>query len=159
MARTPQQGIISTDDVVAGFDLGKPVPELREAGIDVDDIEIIPAANMLSTAEEEKFMNERVVVEVEDDDDPNSPMFVYTGHNGVTQYIQRGKPQVIKRKFLYSAIAAKRVKFACQFGKLNNGEEFNRLNPSATTAYRIRLIRDDNPQGGMSWFQKVSQSA
>jgi hypothetical protein len=58
-------------------------------------------------------------------------VFVYLGHNGVSQYVKRGEPQTIKRKFLYSALAAKTVKFACAFGKDNSGNEFNRLNPRA----------------------------
>lgn len=154
-----RKSIISTDDVETGFDIGRAPDELREAGVDVSDIDIVPAHKMRSKAEEAKFMEEKVIVEIEADDDPNAPVFVYSGHQGVSQYIERGKPQAIKRKYLYSLLAAKRVKFACAFGKDGNGNEFNRLSPSGKTTHRVRLIRDDNPNGGMKWFQSVSSAA
>lgn len=154
-----RKSVIASDDLETGYDLGRTVPELREMGIESADIDIVPAHKMRSEAQEAKFMEDRVMVEIEADDDPNAPVFVYSGHNGVVQYVERGKPQAIKRKFLYSMLAAKRIRFACAFGKDGNGNEFNRLNPSAQTTHRIRLIRDDNPQGGMKWFQQVSASA
>lgn len=156
MARYPSKSVISTDDIQAAQHAA---PEIRDGAITLDDIEVVPAHSMNSQADEAKFMEEKLIVEVEADDDPNAPVFVYFGHNGVVQYIKRGEPQVVKRKFLYSAIAAKQVKFACAFGKDNSGSEFNRMSPSVKTTHRIRLIEDRNPQGGMKWFQKVAQEA
>lgn len=154
-----RRSLIGTDDVEVGFDLGRAPEELREAGVEIDDIEVVPAKQMVNVANEAKFMEEKVVVEIEADDDPHAPEFIFSGHNGVSQYIKRGGPQAIKRKYLYSLLAAKRVKFACAFGKDQNGNEFNRMNPSGQTAYRVRLVRDDNPQGGMKWFQSVATAA
>lgn len=156
MARYPSKSIIGTDDVQA---VQQAAPELRDGGITLDDIDVIPEKDLVNAAAEARFMEDRITVEVEADDDPNSPVFVYFGHNGVTQYIKRGEPQVVKRKFLYSAIAAKTVKFACAFGKDGSGNEFNRMSANTKTTHRIRLIEDRNPQGGMKWFQKVAQEA
>jgi hypothetical protein len=159
MAR--QRSVISTDDVATGFDLGSAAapPEVREAGFDASDIDVVSERNLVDKAQEAKFMEEKVLIEIEMDEEPNSPRFVYLGHNGVTQYVERGKPQAVRRKYLYSALAAKRVKMACAFGKDNAGNEFNRLTPNASTTYRVRLLEDRNPQGGMRWFQKVSAGA
>lgn len=162
MARiTSPKSITGAGDIEEGFDLGTAAPpELREGGIDADDIEIVAAKDMVSAVQMEKFMNEKVIVEVEHDpEDENAPVFVYVGHNGVTQYIKRGEPQTIKRKFLYAALAAKRVRMACAFGKDGSGKEFNRLTPSAAMTHRIHLVRDDNPQGGMKWVQSVMRAA
>lgn len=156
MARYPAKSVISTDDIEA---VQRAAPELRDGDITLDDIEVVAAKDFQTQAEVARFMEDKVTVEVEGDDDPNSPIFVYFGHNGVTQYIKRGEPQVVKRKFLYSAIAAKTVKFACAFGKDGSGNEFNRMTPSVKTTHRIRLIEDRNPQGGMKWFQKMAQEA
>ncbi len=144
-----------------GFNLGNQAPpELREGGIDASDIEIVAAKDMMSKAQMERFMNEKVIVEVESDpEDENAPVFVYTGHNGVTQYIKRGEPQTIKRRFLYAALVSKRVKMACAFGKDGSGNEFNRLTPSASMTHRIHLVQDNNPQGGMKWVQSVMRAA
>ena len=154
-----RKSIISTDDLEAGFDIGRAPEELREAGIDISDIDIVPAHKMRSKAQEAKFMEEKVVIEIEGDDDPNSPVFVYSGHNGVVQYVERGKPQAIRRKYLYSMLAAKQIKFACAYGKDGSGNEFNRLSPSGRTTHRVRLIRDDNPLGGSKWVQEISKAA
>lgn len=158
MGRKPNS-IIDTDSLQHNYDLGRAPDELREAGVEREDIDIIPAHQMRSAAEEAKFMEEKVVVEIEADDDPHAPLFVYSGHNGVSQYIERGKPQAIRRKYLYALLAAKRVNFACSFGKASDGNEFNRLSGSARTTHRIRLIRDDNPLGGSRWVQEVSAAA
>lgn len=156
-----KNSIAGTDDFEAGFDLGvQAPPELREGGIDASDIDIIAGKDLHSAAAEAKFMEEKVIVEIEaSSDDENQPIFLYFGHNGVTQYIKVGEEQAIKRKFLYAALAAKRVKMACSFGKTANGGEFNNLKPSAATTHRIHLVRDNNPQGGMKWFQGVMRAA
>lgn len=161
MARKAKS-IIGSDDVqmsVNAGNIGMAVPELREAGIEVEDIDVIPAHKARNKIEEARFMEEMVVVEIEADDDPNAPEFVYSGHQGVSQYIKRGVAQPIKRKYLYSLLSAKRIKFACAFGKNDSGNEFNRLNPSGQTAHRVRLVQDNNPQGGMKWFQSVMAAA
>lgn len=157
----PKNSIVGPDDANIGFDLGTQAPpELRDAEITADDIQVIAAKDMNSAVNMEKFMNEKVVVQIEDDpEDENAPVFVYVGHNGVTQYIHRGTEQVIKRKFLYAALVSKRVKMACAFGKDGTGNEFNRLTPSASMTHRIHLVRDDNPQGGMKWVQSVMRAS
>ncbi len=152
------RAIIESDNLQAGYDLGRAPEELREMGVEAEDIEVIPEHRARDKIAEARFMEERVLVEIEQDDDPNSAVFVYTGHNGIAQYIERGKPQMIRRKYLYSALAAKTIKMACSFG-LEKGGEYNRLTPNARTTFRVRLLRDDNPQGGMAWFQKVMQGA
>jgi hypothetical protein len=151
------KSVIESSDVQAGFNAP---PELREAGITVDDIEVVTEKNMADAVATEKFMNEKVVVHIEaDPEDENAPVFVYTGHNGVSQYIKRGEDQTVKRKFLYSALMSKRVKFACAFGKDGSGNEYNRLTPNVSTTYRIHLVQDDNPQGGTRWVQSVMRQA
>lgn len=153
-----RRSMIDSDDVQQGADIGRAPEELREGGVELEDIEIVPEHKMRSKAQEAKFMNELVTVEIEGDDEPNSPVFICSGHNGVMQYIERSKPQSIKRRYLYSLLAAKRINFASAFGKDGSGNEFNRLKGSARSSHRIRLIEDKNPEAGMKWFQTVSAS-
>ncbi|MES2942922.1 MAG: hypothetical protein V4772_08640 [Pseudomonadota bacterium] len=151
------KSIISSDDIPPGFEAP---PEFRAAGIEIDDIETVSAKDLPRVLETEKFMNEMVLIEIDQDaEDANAPVFVYIGHNGITQYIKRGEPQAVKRKFLYSALAAKRVRIACAFGKDGSGNEFNRTTPNASTTYRVHLVQDNNPQGGMKWAQSVMRAA
>lgn len=147
------RGIISTEDVERHANIGVEADGLEDAGID-----IVQPLQMKALADDEKFMNEKVVIEVEMDDEPNSPIFIPSGHNGIMQWIKRGEPQTVKRKFLYSLIAAKQVKLAVAFGRNGDGTEFNRATPTAKSSFRARLISDPNPQGGMKWFQAVASS-
>lgn len=105
-------------------------------------IDIIDPASMQSKAEDEKFMNEMVEIMIEADDDPHAPLFVHSGHNGEPQYIKRGEPQKIKRRFLYSLIAAKQAKLVCEFGKDNSGKEFNKLSGPKRCTHRVVIIND-----------------
>ena len=143
------RSVIHSDDIHAS------IPEVQMAGFDVSDIEVVSGEKAMSKAAEAKFMEEKVVVFIEADDNPNSPHFVYSGHQGVVQYIERGTPQAIKRKFLYSLLAAKRVMLACAFGRDANGNEFNRLTPNAQRTHRINIIEDKNPMGGAKWAQSI----
>lgn len=105
-------------------------------------IDAVQPAQMLAKAENEKYMNELVEIIIEADDDPNAPLFVHSAHNGVTQYIKRGENQTIKRKFLYSLLAAKSARLVCTFGKDQNGKEFNRLAGPSRTTHRVVVIND-----------------
>lgn len=137
---------ISTDDLARTAE-ERTLPEFDGGhAINLDDIEMISPKNLRTVAAQEAFMNEKVVVQIEADEDPNSPIFIYTGHQGITQYIKRGEPQSIKRKFLYSLIAAKRTQFASAFGKDASGNEFNRLSGRTNTTHRLHVIRD-TPEG------------
>jgi len=120
-------------------------------------IEVIDPLKFESKAADEKFMNEMVEIQVEADDDPNAPLFIPCGHQGVTQYIRRGQPQTVKRKFLYSLIAAKSARLACAFGKDQNGQEFNRLQGASRTTHRVTIIRDTDKgrQAYLKWMHEA----
>lgn len=105
-------------------------------------IEVVSEARAAKKIAEEAFMNEYVVVMIEPDDDPDAPVFLPSGNGGDMQYIQRGVPQKIRRKFLYSLIAGKKTVQASQFGKDGSGKEFNRLTGRTSTTHRISLIED-----------------
>lgn len=149
------KSVISTSDVEAVNRAMTP-PEVTEGGHSVEDIQIVPMERMAFKAKEEVFMNEKVEILIEPGDQPNDPVFVELGHNGVTQMVKRGAVQVVKRKFLYSALMAKKVAMNCVFGKDASGNEFNRLTPSASNTYRAQLVSDRNTaRGGSKWVQSV----
>ncbi|MFA6204472.1 MAG: hypothetical protein WC710_14940 [Gallionella sp.] len=157
MPRKPK-AIISTGDLDNSMFNGQAPDELREAGFDASDIQVVSANQLRDKAAEAKFMEEKVEIMIEAGNGPNDPEFVHSGHQGVTQYVRRGVVQPVKRKFLYSLLAANSVKFACAFGKDGSGNEFNRLSGSGQRAHRVSLVSDKNPQGGMKWVQEVVAS-
>lgn len=147
------KSVISTSDVEAVNRAMAPPEELPE--FDADDIQIVAADRMDIKAKTEKFMNERVVIEIEPGTEANDPVYVELGHNGINQFVKRGEPQSVKRKFLYSALMAKRVSINVAYGKDPAGNEFNRATLSAKNTYTARLVSDPNPEGGSKWVQKV----
>lgn len=131
-------------------------PEENTVGFEPGDIQVVPFDRMEAKAREAKFMNEYIEIEIEAGTEANDPMYVELGHNGINQFVKRGTVQRVRRKFLYSALMAKRVNMNCTFGKDGAGNEFNRLTPTVSTTYRARLVTDPNTQmGGSKWVQRV----
>lgn len=126
--------------------------EATHAGID-----IIDPSKMVSKAENEMYMNELVEIQIESDDDPNAPLFVHSGHNGDPQYIMRGVTQSIKRKYLYSLVAAKQVRLVCSFGKDQNGKEFNRLVGAGRMTHRVVVV-NDTARGRADYLKWIAQA-
>lgn len=122
------------------------------------DIEIVKAKDATIKVKTEKFMNEKVVVHIEPGERENDPLYLELGHNGINQVVRRGVDQPIKRKFLYSALMARKVTISNQFG-VRDGRDYNSAKPSSASAYRIQLVRDDNPQGGQTWLRSVMAEA
>lgn len=153
MPRVKRSIISSTD--VEPINRAMAPPEEHPGGFDVSDIDIVAPDRMEAKAKEAKFMNEYIEIEIEPGTEATDPMYVELGHNGINQFVKRGEVQRVRRKFLYAALMAKRVSMNCTFGKDGSGNEFNRLTPSVSTAYRARLVSDSNPQGGSKWVQQV----
>lgn len=164
----PKRSIISNEDVEtkvnphvvnAAAKMAPPeiVPQFHASEIEViDSRKGLTKAQIAILAKEEIFMNEKVTVFVEMDEEPNSPIYIPSGHNGSTQYIQRGTEQVIKRKYLYSLLMGKKVAVNCNFGRKEGGGEVNDLKLSAKGFYRVSLVADANQErGGMRWVQSV----
>jgi len=149
------RGIINTDDVeVQAKKLT--LPEFGEYHF--DEIEIVQPKEMMSAAEEAAFMEEPVVINIQASENRNAATFEYVGHQGISQYIRRGIDQCVKRKFVYSLLAAKATQYACDFGK-NGSREFNVLNGQGKVTHGITLRHDPNPRGGMKWFSEVQSNA
>jgi hypothetical protein len=150
----PRKSIIDSASVEP-INRAMAAPPEEPLPFDPSDIQVVPPERMAAKAREEKFMNEKVVIHIEEGQQAGDPVFVELGHNGTNQFVKRGTDQIVKRKFLYSALMAKRVSMNCTFGKDGSGTEFNRLTPTVSTAYRALLVSDPNPEGGAKWVQRV----
>ena len=141
-----QRKVIGTDDIATQA-ASQTITEFGDGfAVTRDDIEIVPANMAQSKAEEAKFMEEFVVINIQADDDPNAAEFLYSGHNGINQWIHRGTDQRIRRKYLYSLLSGKKTQYACSFGKDNSGNEFNRMSAKSNTTYRLNVVQD-TPRG------------
>lgn len=145
-----KQVLATTDDF--------PPPPEQPMEFAPGDIEVVKPKDLELKAKTAKFMNEKVVILIEPGERENDPLYLELGHNGINQMVRRGVDQPVKRKFLYSALMARKVTISNQFG-IRDGREFNKAAPSATSAYRVQLVRDDNPQGGQTWLRSVLAEA
>jgi hypothetical protein len=150
--------MIGVGDVPVGHDLTTDISTTGDAEAITPVIDVVQPHQMKSKAEQEAFMNELVEIEIDHDDEPNAPQFIYCGHGGTPQYVERGKPQVIKRRFLYALLAAKKKQFSCSFGKDGDGKEYNRLPGRSRPTHNLHVRRDDNPHG-RQWFADVLAEA
>jgi len=157
--------VISSDDVEIQHDpnVSLAPPELAPP-FDIDDIEIVDNEadvnyhkQLRNKAKREaiKFGNQLITIIVETDSNPDAASFVFAGHQGIKQYILRGVPQEVKRKYVCSFLAGKKVTVNAMYGKDNSGREFNTMNSSAAGTYRVTLVEDKHEGGGMKWFQQV----
>jgi len=166
--KTPAKQLDSPDfhvkrNMIGPDDVGQPHNEIaisttgKATAERTLNLDIVQPGSMLAKAENEKYMNEPVEIIIEADDDPNAPLFVHSAHNGVTQYIERGKNQIIKRKFLYSLLAAKSARLVCSFGRDQNGKEFNRLAGPSRTTHRVVVI-NDTARGRADYVKWMSEA-
>lgn len=122
------------------------------AGIDVVDKPLPKEA-----FEMEAFMNEPVTIVVNPPQDPDDPMLVQVGVNGVNQFIPRGEPIAVKRKYVEVLARAKRTDFKQTLDD-RLGEAMNHLRSMHSLRFPFSVIRDPNPNGG-AWLTGVLAEA
>ena len=105
----------------------------------------------------EAFMNEPVTIVVNPPQDPDDPMLVQVGVNGVNQFIPRGEPIAVKRKYVEVLARAKRTDFKQTLDD-RLGEAMNHLRSMHSLRFPFSVIRDPNPNGG-AWLTGVLAEA
>jgi hypothetical protein len=121
--------------------------------------EMVDEFDYRKVAEMEKFMNERVLVEIPSTTNKNEDQYIQLGVNGVNQPLLRGKPQWIKRKYL-------EVLLRSQPMTLETIEEFDprtgnkvvRLIKTTGEKYSYRVLEDKNPNGE-AWRRQILAEA
>lgn len=121
------------------------------------DVEIIDKPMPTDALELEKFMSEPVTIMVHESTDENDPDLVRVGVNGVTQFIRRGTPQVVKRKYVERLARAKPTDFTQTIDD-RLGEAMNHLRQRHALKYPFSVIEDRNPIGG-AWLRGVLAEA
>ena len=133
-----QTGVIGEISTVAGIDvIDKPMP--KEA------------------FEMEAFMNEPVTIIVNPSQDPDDPKLVQVGVNGVNQFMPRGEPITVKRKYVEVLARAKRTDFQQTLDE-RLGEAMNFMRAMHSLRYPFSVIEDRNPKGG-AWLMAVLAEA
>ena len=154
MAR-PRKTVDATD-----HQIGQDNPlEFSTAGdleVDRPAIETVEGPKAMDHAAEMAFMEEPVSIIVhestdQNDPDPNPLLQV----NGRTQYIVRGREQVVRRKFVEVLARAKKTGYTQSMRHDPvTGNVYQSMNPRTALRYPFSVIEDKNPKGH-AWLRKV----
>lgn len=106
----------------------------------------------------EVFMNEVVTILVNPPTDADDPTLIKVGVNGVNQFIRRGDPVDVKRKYVEVLARSKRTDFAQTLDERLGEQGFNSLRSMHSLRYPFSMLRDPNPNGG-AWLTAVLSEA
>ena len=103
-------------------------------------------------------MNEMITIVVNPPNDADEPMLVQVAVNGVNQFIPRGEPIAVKRKYVEVLARAKRTDFAQNLDERLGEQGFNQVRTMHSLRFPFSLLRDHNPKGG-AWLTGVLAEA
>lgn len=107
----------------------------------------------------EKFMQEKVLVEIPRSSNPNDDPYIPLGVNGITQPLLRGKAQWIKRKFLEVLIRSQPTTLeTIEEIDQRTGNKMVRLIKTTGEKYPYRILQENNPEG-QRWLQQILSEA
>jgi hypothetical protein len=104
------------------------------------------------------FMEEKVVIRLHTTTDKSRERIPCVSVNGINQYIVRGKPQPIKRKFLEVLARAREESVNTPFGRDANGFDTYNITKDYALKYPFEIVSDPNPNG-RAWIEKVMAEA
>jgi hypothetical protein len=113
-----------------------------------------PSANIAKLLEEERFMNEKIEVVVNESGNPLDPIEIPVCHNGIWQTFIRGMPKWVKRKFVYVLASVKTENIRTQEVVGRDNEKSTELKSFFTPTHHITILNDPNPKGH-GWLQTV----
>ena len=95
---------------------------------------------------------------VHEDTQPNAENPIQLGCNGVNQFIFRGQPQDIKRKYVAVLAGAKRTAISTPEYTDQTGSRTNGIRQATSLRYPFQVISDPNPRGP-AWLKGIMQEA
>lgn len=134
------------------------IPTTGPARIEPEsDIEVIERPVPSTKLELLKFMEEPVTVMIHRSADKQTSAIVDVWNGGVHQAFIRGRPQVVKRKFVEVLARSREIGYSEEvFVDRSTGEAVNRMIPNEGLKYPFEVIEDKNPNG-RAWLQNLLQ--
>jgi len=152
------KNIIDTREEVVGQNQVFDLPAAGKVGDLIDVVKSVDTPRMKVKAAEMAFMDEYVTVQIADTGSPNEEQYVQLGNNGTPQFVERGKPQKIKRKYVEVLARAKRGAVQTPEFVDASGARSTRIVKTPTLAYPFQVIMDKNPNG-RAWLQRILAEA
>lgn len=107
-------------------------------------------------AEYEAFMEEPVVIQINDTTDKNQPPFVFVGVNGDNRWLPRSTPVRIQRKFVERLAQAQEMRFETKSNPDQDSQNAMRTVRTTAQSYGFAVIRDDHPIG-RRWLARITR--
>lgn len=123
----------------------------------IDTVSQDEALRLKDVAELEAFMNERVLVQVPRDTNPEAPPVVILSVNGRNQVVPRGNTPVFMRRMYLEVLA--RMKQSNFSQEVQEGVEKRIItHEHEALVYPFNVLLDPNPKGP-AWLMRVMESA
>jgi hypothetical protein len=100
------------------------------------------------------FMEEPITIRLERTSEKNAPAFIDVGVNGRTEWLEKGKPVTIARKYVEVLARCKSDFIETVAPNAESGEIVNRLMRNTTAKHPFTVISDPNPRG-YDWLTGV----
>lgn len=100
------------------------------------------------------FMEEHVLVEVQETTDENAEPMPAVYVNGKAQYFPRGVEVKCRRKYLEGLVRAKPISIMTKVEERNSENPTNRILKRAALKYPFRVVEDSNPRGA-AWLRAL----
>jgi len=105
------------------------------------------------------FMEEIVQIIIPFGSNPETEeQFIDVGNTGVRQFIQRGEPQYVKRKFVEVLARAKREKISTPEFTDATGARTTKIVRTPALIHGFQVIEDKNPNGA-AWLRRILSEA
>ena len=161
MPRISTRNAIDTDSEQIGQEQTHIIPS--HGDLDRDDFKsnfaTIDTPMGSAHVQELMFMEEMVQVMIPFGANPETEeQFVDVGNNGVRQFIQRGEPQYVKRKFVEVLARAKREKISTPEFTDATGARTTKIVRTPALIHGFQVIEDKNPNGA-AWLRRILAEA
>jgi hypothetical protein len=133
----------------------------QDGSIEITDdvtIEAVKDQDWQKVAEDEAFMNEPVTVMLHTTTDDNAAPYIILSVNNERAPLYRGRPTILKRKFVEVLGRCWETKYKQNELNLQNIAEYNNVRGTSAQAFPFSVLEDKNPRGSM-WLSKIMQEA
>jgi hypothetical protein len=148
---------VDTREQQVGQEQSYDIPAFGPAGHPELEIEVCDTPNWKDKAKNLAFMEEVVQVHIPITGAPNEELFIDVSNGGVKQFIERGRWQNVKRKFIEVLARAKAMRVTTPKYTDSEGNDSTRLVQTPALKYPFEM-RDKNPNGPV-WLQRVLAEA
>ena len=123
-----------------------------------DEFESVDTPNWKELAKTTAFYEDEVEVVISDTDAPNAEQIIQLSVNGTNQFLIRGVPQIIKRKFVEVLAHAQPENLSTPEFIDPNGNRATKVVKTRGLKYPFRVLRDSSPDG-RRWLESILKTA